>query len=181
MIARLNTKDAHIPDSILETMDRRIHQRLDPYFREEREDETVIHIRIAEQKNKLYRVELTMDYKGYTLRTENHEREISLPALDKGIDVLERQMRKVRTRLSRDLRRKPEFAGESLEEEAEPMAKVVRTKRHATKSMSVEDAILEMELLGHNFYLFNNVETGRAATVYRRNDGDCGLIELDDL
>ncbi len=47
--------------------------------------------------------------------------------------------------------------------------------------MSVEDAILEMDMLGHSFYMFNNVETGRAATVYRRKDGGCGLIELENL
>ena len=49
------------------------------------------------------------------------------------------------------------------------------------KPMSVEDAILEMNLLGHSFYMFNNIESGKAATVYRRKDGGCGLIELDDL
>ena len=58
---------------------------------------------------------------------------------------------------------------------------VVRVKRYASKPMSVEDAILEMDMLGHSFYMFNNVETGRAATVYRRKDGGCGLIELENL
>ena len=109
MIIRFNTKDAHVPESILETMERRTHQRLDAYFKDEAPEATVIYVRIAEQKN-LYRVEMTMPYMGYTLRTENREREISLPALDKGIDILERQMKKVRTRLSRDLRKKPEIA-----------------------------------------------------------------------
>ena len=47
--------------------------------------------------------------------------------------------------------------------------------------MSVDDAILEMDLLGHSFYMFANVETGNAATVYRRKDGGCGLIELENL
>ena len=122
---------------------------------------------------------------GYTLRTENKEREISLPALDKGIDILERQMKKVRTRLSRDLRKKPELAVApelpAEADEAEDFGKVVRVKRHAAKPMTVEDAIVEMNLLGHNFYMFNNIETGNAATVYRRNDGDGGLIELENL
>ena len=54
-------------------------------------------------------------------------------------------------------------------------------KRYAAKPMSVEDAILEMNLLGHSFYMFSNIETGMAATVYRRKDGDCGLIELENL
>ena len=74
MIIRFNTKDAHVPESIMETMERRMHQRLDAYFRDEREDATVIYVRIAEQKN-MYRVEMTMPYMGHTLRTENRERE----------------------------------------------------------------------------------------------------------
>ncbi len=123
-----------------------------------------------------------MPYMGHTLRTENQEREISLPALDKGIDVLERQMKKLRTRLGRDLRKKPPVL-ESAEEapETEEDEQVVRVKHYAAKPMSVEDAILEMNLLGHSFYMFNNIESGKAATVYRRRDGGCGLIELEDL
>ena len=182
MIVRFVMKDAHVPAAVQETMNKRVHQRMDAYFKEEAEDATVITVRITEQKS-TYKVEMTMPYMGHTLRTENQEREISLPALDKGIDVLERQMKKLRTRLGRDLRKKPvaapaEVPSEEPEEEEES---VVRVKRYAAKPMSVEDAILEMNLLGHSFYMFNNIESGKAATVYRRKDGGCGLIELDDL
>ena len=184
MIVRYMMKDAHVPARIQETMDKRIHQRLDAYFKEEAEDATVITVRIVEQKS-TYKVEMTMPYMGHTLRTENQEREISLPALDKGIDVLERQMKKLRTRLGRDLRKKPveapvEAPAEEVEED-EAVEKIVRVKRYAAKPMTVEDAILEMNLLGHAFYMFNNVESGMAATVYRRQDGGCGLIELENL
>ena len=185
MIVRYMMKDAHVPARIQETMDKRIHQRMDAYFKEEAEDATVITVRIVEQKS-TYKVEMTMPYMGHTLRTENQEREISLPALDKGIDVLERQMKKLRTRLGRDLRKKPVAApvdapAEESEEAEEVIEKVVRVKRYAAKPMSVEDAILEMNLLGHAFYMFNNIESGMAATVYRRQDGGCGLIELENL
>jgi ribosome-associated translation inhibitor RaiA len=81
---------------------------------------------------------MTMPYLGHTLRTENQEREISLPALDKGIDILERQMKKLRTRLGRDLRKKPAVAEEAPAAEAEAVEqaeeadeKVVRVKRYA--------------------------------------------------
>ena len=181
MITKFVIKDAHVPAGIVETMERRIHQRMDAYFKDEAEGDTVIGVRITEQKN-TYKVELTMPYMGHTLRTENQEREISLPALDKGIDVLERQMKKLRTRLARDLRKKPpvaEAAPETDDDDEEET--VVRIKRYASKPMSVEDAILEMDMLGHSFYMFNNIETGMAATVYRRKDGGCGLIELENL
>ena len=184
MIVRFVMKDAHVPASIQETMNKRCHQRMDAYFKDEAPDATVITVRVTEQKS-TYKVEMTMPYLGYTLRTENQEREISLPALDKGIDILERQMKKLRTRLGRDLRKKPAVAEDAPviaeEEAAEEQEKVIRVKRYAAKPMSVDDAILEMDLLGHSFYMFNNIETGNAATVYRRTDGGCGLIELESL
>ena len=182
MIIRFVMKDAHVPTSIQETMNKRVHQRMDAYFRDEAPEATVITVRITEQKS-TYKVEMTMPYLGHTLRTENQEREISLPALDKGIDVLERQMKKLRTRLGRDLRKKPPVAQAEASvaeaEEEEAPERVVRVKRYAAKPMSVEDAILEMDLLGHAFYMFNNIESGRPATVYRRKDGGCGIIELE--
>ena len=184
MIVRFVMKDAHVPASIQETMNKRCHQRMDAYFKDEAPDATVITVRVTEQKS-TYKVEMTMPYLGHTLRTENQEREISLPALDKGIDILERQMKKLRTRLGRDLRKKPAVAEDApalAEEEAiEEQEKVIRVKRYAAKPMSVDDAILEMDLLGHSFYMFLNSESGNAATVYRRNDGGCGLIELENL
>ena len=184
MIVRFVMKDAHVPASIQETMNKRCHQRMDAYFKDEAPDATVITVRVTEQKS-TYKVEMTMPYLGHILRTENQEREISLPALDKGIDILERQMKKLRTRLGRDLRKKPAVAEDAPviaeEEAAEEQEKVIRVKRYAAKPMSVDDAILEMDLLGHSFYMFNNIETGNAATVYRRTDGGCGLIELENL
>ena len=184
MIVRFVMKDAHVPASIQETMNKRCHQRMDAYFKDEAPDATVITVRVTEQKS-TYKVEMTMPYLGHTLRTENQEREISLPALDKGIDILERQMKKLRTRLGRDLRKKPAVAEDApaiAEEEAiEEQEKVIRVKRYAAKPMSVDDAILEMDLLGHSFYMFNNIESGNAATVYLRKDGGCGLIELENL
>ena len=181
MIIRFVLKDARVPQSIQDTMIKRVHQRMDAYFKDEAEDATVITVRVTQQKS-TYKVEMTMPYLGHTLRTENQEREISLPALDKGIDILERQMKKLRTRLNRDKRRKPtidEAAVIPEIEENEEEEKIIRTKRYAAKPMSVEDAILEMDMLGHAFYMFINIESDLPATVYRRKDGGCGLIELE--
>ena len=181
MIIRFVLKDARVPQSIQDTMMKRVHQRMDAYFKDEAEDATVITVRVSQQKS-MFKVEMTMPYMGHTLRTENQEREISLPALDKGIDILERQMKKLRTRLSRDKRRKPtvdEAAVIPETEETEEEEKIIRTKRYAAKPMSVEDAILEMDMLGHTFYMFVNIESDLPATVYRRKDGGCGLIELE--
>ena len=182
MIVRFVMKDAHVPATVQETMNKRVHQRMDAYFKEEAEDATVITVRITEQKS-TYKVEMTMPYLGHTLRTENQEREISLPALDKGIDVLERQMKKLRTRLGRDLRKKPAVAAEAAPEiaEEEEAEQVVRVKRYAAKPMSVEEAILQMNLLDHNFFVFRNEDNNASiAVVYARKDGGYGLIEDDE-
>lgn len=179
MIVRYKMKDAHVPQTIQDTMTKRVTQRLASYFKDEPEDATTITIRIIEQKS-MYKVEMTLPYMGHTLRTENTEREISLPALDKGIDVLERQMKKLRTRLTRDLRKKPEIIEEALPEE-EPEETILRTKHHTGKPMSAQDALLEMQLLDHSFYMFMNVDTGLPSTIYRRSDGGFGLIELETL
>ena len=70
----------------------------------------------------------------------------------------------------------PMAFAEPVEEEKE--FKIVRTKRFATKPMSAEEAILQMNLLGHQFYIFSNAETGESNVVYKRKSGDYGLIEL---
>ncbi len=180
MIIRFVLKDARVPQSIQDTMMKRVHQRMDAYFKDEAEEATVITVRVSQQKS-MFKVEMTMPYMGHTLRTENQEREISLPALDKGIDILERQMKKLRTRLNRDKRRKPTINEAAVIPEIEEIEeeKIIRTKRYAAKPMSVEDAILEMDMLDHAFYMFINIESDLPATVYRRKDGGCGLIELE--
>ena len=66
---------------------------------------------------------------------------------------------------------------EEQDESIEELGKVVRVKRFSMKPMTVEDAIMEMELLDHDFFLFHNAENDRHSVVYRRTDGDYGMIE----
>ena len=101
-------------------------------------------------------------------------------SIDRVEDVLERQIRKQKTRLEKQLRSGafeplPEYS--DIEEEEE--FKVVKTKTYSAKPMSVEEAILQMNLLGHAFYIFNNAETMDKNVVYKRKDGNYGLIELE--
>ena len=98
---------------------------------------------------------------------------------------LERQIHKHRTKLGKRLREdafKPgelEYDAASVETVSEdgPAPKVVRHKTFPVRPMSVEDAILQMELLGHSFFVFVNVETDRTNVLYLRKDGDLGLME----
>ena len=178
MNVRFIVKDARIPQSALETMEKRLHQRLDSYYRVQAEDTSTLVVKITERKG-IYKVEITMPYAQHVLRTENEERDMAMPALDKGIDILERQVKKHKTRLNRNLRDVPHpivEAAEPVEEERD--FEVVKVKQYERKPMSVQDAILEMNLLEHSFFTFLNAQTQQVCTVYRRADGDYGLIEL---
>lgn len=189
MNVRFITKDARLPEDVLPTMEKKLHQRLDAYYRNEGPEAATVLVKVAEKK-RVYKVEINMPYGGQLLRTENEERDNVMPALDKGIDVLERQVKKHKTRMTRRLRDsiKPGDAAklQALETEVDAEAdaaasedfRVVRVKIYESKPMSVQDAVLQMELLGHNFYMFYNTENNKVCTAYRRNDGDYGLIEL---
>ena len=99
-------------------------------------------------------------------------------AIDKSIDVLERQIRKQKTRLEKKLKSGAFVADIPTDIEEETEFKIVKTKKYENKPMSAEEAILQMNLLGHTFYIFNNAETNDKCVVYKRKDGNYGLIEL---
>jgi putative sigma-54 modulation protein len=108
-----------------------------------------------------------------------------LDALDRTIDKLEHQVSRLKDkRISRShprRRRLDQHHLPTIDDEPDDRdgdaALVVKTKRFETKPMRTDEAALQMDLLGHTFYLFTNAETGRAAVIYRRRDGHLGLIE----
>jgi putative sigma-54 modulation protein len=123
-------------------------------------------------------IEVTIRFNGMMVRAEvaNDDMYVSI---DKAIDILERQIRKNKTRLAKKLR-EGAFKAESIktgEKEVEEEFKVVRSKKFAVKPMTVEEAILQMNLLGHEFFVFSNADTKEVNVVYRRKDGNYGLIE----
>ena len=136
-----------------------------------------------------FAVQLTLMVKGHVLRAQRRGSTVS-EAVDTAVDVMDRQIRRYKGRRYRSnqqrtsLRDLPDgLAPEPDEETPSPdemedmPIKVVRRKRFPMIGMTVDDAIAEMELLNHSFYLFRSVETGTYSVVYRREDGDYGLIE----
>ena len=109
--------------------------------------------------------------------------EIMLGAIDEATAQIERKIRKNKTRLAKNLRAEavlPELP-EEFEAHEEGTFDIVRTKRFTVKPMSVEEAILQMNLLGHSFFVFRNTDFGDAiCVVYRRNNGGYGIIETED-
>jgi putative sigma-54 modulation protein len=102
-------------------------------------------------------------------------------ALDIAVDKFERQLRRLKERLIDRGRRASEkhlnAAPESVEEEPDDELRIERVKRFAVKPMTPQEAALQMELLGHSFYLFLNADTEQYSVLYRRRGGSLGLIE----
>ena len=125
--------------------------------------------------------EITVPMNGVTMRAESSSRDNLFMAIDSALAKLERQILRHRTKLEKRLRE-----GAYQEETAEFIEdisaygtgerQIVRTKEFPVRPMAVEDAILQMELLGHTFFVFVNIETERTNVLYLRKDGNLGLL-----
>ncbi|MDN5331213.1 MAG: putative sigma-54 modulation protein [Tepidanaerobacteraceae bacterium] len=122
-------------------------------------------------------VEVTIPVNDIILRGEEETQDM-YSSIDLVVEKLERQIEKFKTRLTKALRRESQKeSGLTLDEQAEDEElKVVKVKRFAVKPMNVDEAVLQMNLLGHNFFVFTNAETDEINVVYRRKDGNYGLI-----
>lgn len=130
--------------------------------------------------------EVTMEGHGHHIRCK-----VSAPdgftAVDLAVDKLESQLRKLKTKVQKRYRGRerpdipPELVPKTLigDDGVEPMYNIVKSKLFEINSLDPQGAALQMDLLNHDFYLFTNSETKRAAVVYRRDDGDVGLIEVE--
>ena len=118
--------------------------------------------------------------KNVILRSESSADNNLFLAIDKALAKMERQIRKHRTKLGKNLREEIPDIPEYIEEETaaeEKEREVVKRKTFPVRPMSVEDAKIEMELLGHTFFAFVNIDTERTNVLYLRKDGDLGLLE----
>ncbi|MBQ4424710.1 MAG: ribosome-associated translation inhibitor RaiA [Lachnospiraceae bacterium] len=122
------------------------------------------------------KVEITVPVRYGVIRSEKSGTDI-YALIDEAVDSMEKQLKKYRGKLH-DTYQSGGLANYEPEAPADDdEIKIVRTKRFAVKPMDAEEACLQMELLGHNFYMFLNAESGEVNVVYRRNDGAYGLIE----
>lgn len=123
-------------------------------------------------------VEITIKDNQMVYRVEKTMPEMN-DALDKCIDALGRQLRKNKAKLEKRLRQGSleEMVAPVEEEDAEEEYKVVRTKQIPVKPITVEEAILQMNMVGHRFYMFTNADSGEVNVVYAREDGAYGLLQ----
>ncbi len=144
--------------------------------------ETEMQIKMRKDKSDLRIVEITVPMgNGVILRSEASAESNLFLAIDEALAKMEKQIHRHRTKLGKRIREdaftyeEPEFIEEDTTETDGPA--VVRRKTFPVRPMSVEDAAIQMELLGHSFFVFVNVDTDRINVLYARKDGDLGLLE----
>ncbi|NLT94703.1 MAG: ribosome-associated translation inhibitor RaiA [Clostridia bacterium] len=168
-------KNFEVTPALREYVEKKVG-RIQKYFDGELREATVTLV----VERELHRVEVTIPIDGYILRGEEETTDM-YNSIDNVADKLERQVRKYKTRINRKIKNISVLDlvpnGASVKEEVAPEPQIVRTKHFALKPMTEEEAVLQMDLLGHSFYVFLNAETEEVNVVYKRKDGNYGLIE----
>lgn len=168
MEVTLKGKSVQITDAIRDYAKKKL-SKFDKYF--DVTPEATVTCSVEKDR---HTVEVTMLAGGLVLRAEEESPDL-YASIDLVIDIIDKQIKKNKTRLKGRLRQDISFNGDGHVREEEP--RVVRTKRFALKPMAVDEAILQMNLVGHDFFVFSNAETEEVNVVYRRRDGNYGLIE----
>lgn len=147
--------------------------KLEHYFA----PDTEVHVTLKVEKDR-QKVEVTVPVKGHIIRAEQVSDDMYV-SIDLIEDIIERQLRKYKTKIVDSKQNVGNFTSEFMQEDdyEDEDVKVIRTKRFAVKPMDPEEACVQMELLNHSFYVFRNAETDEVNVVYKRKGGDYGLIE----
>ena len=172
MNINIRGKNVQVTPALKEHVEKRIG-KMGRFF------DTVLEIQVTLSVEKdRHKVEVTMPLNGYLLRGEEETGDM-YASIDLVIDKLEKQAEKYKTRISKKIRDaggiKEMVPLSEVSVEEEPS--LVRTKKFAIKPMSVEEAIMQMNLIGHSFFVFSNAETEDINVIYKRKDGNYGLIE----
>ena len=172
------TKKVDLSDAVKEYAEKKL-SKLDRYFRDEAEAVVTFSV----EKNNRCVVEVTIRGGNTLFRVQEENKEGNMrAAIDDAQAYIDRQIRKNKTRLEKRLRQGAfEPAADAVEEVSEEREfTIVREKRFSVKPMSPEEAILQMNLLDHNFFVFRREEDNALCIVYARKNGGYGLIEADE-
>ena len=172
-------KRVPLNDSIKEYAQKKI-SKLERYFREE---DTTAFVTFSVEKDHLCSVEITIRGGTTLLRAQTEAPDGDMRgAIDAAVGYIERQILKNKTRLAKNLR--PDALVSTVPAEFDVVEDndfdIIRTKRFSVKPMTTDEAVLQMNLLGHSFYVFRNIETNAVCVVYHRNNGGYGLIETEE-
>lgn len=167
-------KNMDVTDALRDITDKKL-SKLEKYFQGEVEG----NVTFSTQRNNKT-IEVTINLPGTILRAEESSDDM-YGSIDKAVDVLERQIRKYKTKLQNRYKNNDTIRFENVidlpRDSDDDRPKLVKTKRFGIKPMSSEEAILQMELLRHNFFVYIDAESDGINVVYKRKDGNYGLIE----
>jgi len=166
-------RNLEITDALKDTVMSKL-ERFGKYFRDDVEAQATLSV----EKNRQI-IEITIPLNGTILRAEEVTEDM-YNSIDRAIDKLYKQMEKYKTKLEKRYHGHDTIRFEqipSIHKEEEERSRIVKTKRFAIKPMDAEEAVMQMELLGHSFFVFTNADTDEVNVVYKRKDGNYGLIE----
>ncbi|WP_040204204.1 ribosome hibernation-promoting factor, HPF/YfiA family [Neobacillus jeddahensis] len=173
-------ENIEVTPAIREYVEKKI-TKLERYFTEA--PDANVNVNLKFNQDKTSKVEVTIPLQQLVLRAEETNVDM-YAAIDLITDKLERQIRKHKTKVNRKFREKGDFPvtfstteSPEVHDVDEDDLELVRTKRFDLKPMDSEEAILQMNMLGHSFYVFTNSDSNRTNVVYKRKDGRYGLIE----
>lgn len=156
-------------------------EKIEKYFQPEQELDARINLKVYREKTA--KVEVTIPLGSITLRAEDVSQD-TYGSIDLVTDKIERQIRKNKTKIERKNKNKVAtgqlFTDALVEDSNVVQSKVVRSKQIDLKPMDLEEAILQMDLLGHDFFIYVDVEDQTTNVIYRREDGEIGLLEVKE-
>lgn len=150
--------------------------KLEKYFT----PDTEVHVTLSVEKDR-QKIEVTIPVKGSIIRSEQVSNDMYV-SIDLVEEIIERQLKKYKTKLVDKQQMAASFSKQFMENDYmdDEEIKIVRTKKFDIKPMYPEDACIQMELLGHSFFVFNNAETDQVNVVYKRKGDTYGLIEPEE-
>lgn len=179
---KVRGENIEITDAINDYIVKRL-SRLERYLNDDAN--YIARVNVRSYKERTFKIEVTIQLPYLLLRADDTQADL-YQAIDFVLDKLQRQIRKHKTKVNRKSREKgykgiesavfPELEDDSPAEDEDNL-EIVRTKHIALKPMDAEEAVLQMELLGHNFFIFEDAESGLTEVVYKRRDGKYALLD----
>lgn len=168
----ISGKNIDVTDGLRSAVNEKIG-KLERYFT----DSTEIHVTLSTEKER-QKIEVTIPMKGNIIRAEQESNDMYV-SIDLVEEIIERQLRRYKTKLIEKQQTAVSLNKAFIEEDNEDdeEIRIIRTKRFAVKPMDSEEACVQMELLGHSFFVFRNAETDEVNVVYKRKNHTYGLIE----
>ncbi len=167
----ISGKNIDITDGLRKAIEEKL-AKLERYFTPE--TDIIVTLSVEKERQK---IEVTIPVKGNIIRSEQVSNDMYV-SIDLVEEVIERQLKKYKNKIIDQQQAAGNFQQEFIEKETDDEeVKIIRTKRFGMKPMYPEDACVQMELLGHNFFVFQNAETEEVNVVYKRKGNTYGLIE----